>query len=116
MTKEEIDEASQHNEPTQVVYEMPAEVVTGATLMKIARGEELKIGDRECRYVSDLDGLKEAGKSLYGGGFLLSSAAAEKASAAAEKARAAAEKARAQRIELSARERKMVEGLNKSDQ
>ncbi len=105
--------AAQHEEPTTPVYLYPEEIITSAILGKIGSNAELEITKDEAAYVRNLDGLKEIGKDLYGGGMLLSRAAAEKARAAAEKARAAAEKARAVTISLSDRERAIVEQLNK---
>ena len=104
---------AQKKEPTTPVYDYPAEVISSATLGKISNCGTLEILSDECRYVHNLDGFKEIGKGLYGGGFLLSTAAAEKARAAAEKARAAAEKARAVKIELSERERAIVAELDR---
>ena len=99
----------QKTEPTNVVYDFPPEVITSATLGKIANGGDLEIRADECRYIHDLDGMKDIGKGLFGGGFLLSSAAAEKA-------RAAAEKARAVPVRLSEREREIVNALDRAAQ
>ena len=104
---------AQKAEPTNPVYDYPPEVISSALLGKVANGGDLQILSDECRYVHNLDGFKDLGKGLYGGGFLLSRAAAEKARAAAEKARAAAEKARAVKIELSARERAIIDELDR---
>ena len=119
-TLRQLIQKAQETEPTNTVYDLPDEVCTSATIQKIARGEELKIMGDECQYIHNLDKMKEDGRGLFGGGFLLSRAAAEKARAAAEKARAAAEKARAAaekaraiKIELSDREKAIVEQLNK---
>ena len=110
--REWVQEA-QKNEPTTPVYEYPAECVSSAVLGKIANGGDLQIRADECVYIRDLDGFKEIGKGLFGGGFLISRAAAEKARAAAEKARAAAEKARAVKIGLSPREIAIVDELDR---
>ena len=112
-TLRQLIQKAQETEPTNTVYDLPDEVCTSSTIQKIARGEELKIMGDECQYIHNLDKMKEDGRGLFGGGFLLSRAAAEKARAAAEKARAAAEKARAIKIELSDREKAIVERLNK---
>ena len=117
---------AQKTEPSAPVYEYPAECVSSAVLGKIANGGYLQINANECAYIRDLDGFKEIGKGLFGGGFLISRAAAERARAAAEKARAAAEKARAAaekeraaaekaravKIELSPRELAIVSELD----
>jgi len=95
----------------------PEELVTAATLQKVARrGVAFEVRPEECCFVRKLDAAN--GKGIFGGGFLLGrkatdrKAAAEKA--AAEKAaaeKAAAEKAAAERWELSQRERIMLEKL-----
>ena len=95
----------QHNEPTTPVYEYPDTVVSSAVIGKIANCGELEIMADECQYIHNLDGMKEIGKGLFGGGFLISRAAAEKA-------RAAAEKARAVKIQLSPREQEIVNKLS----
>ena len=97
-------------------YEYPVEVLTAATIQKIAsKGQELKIKADDCYFIRALDAQRPQ-KSIYGGGFLLSEkAAVEKA--AAEKAaveKAAAEKAAAvprQVWSLSEEERKIVRSL-----
>ncbi len=104
----------------------PDTVVTSAILGKIIdRHVELKIRTEECQWIRNLDSLSRAGKSLWGGGFILSErAAAERAAAeraAAERAaaeRAAAERAAAERaagifITLSPAEQAIVERLTK---
>ena len=96
---------AQKAEPTTPVYDYPDEVISSALLGKIGSNAELEIRAEETAYIHNLDGFKEIDKGLFGGGFLLSRAAAEKA-------RAAAEKARAVKIELSDREKAIVETLN----
>lgn len=98
----------QHQEPTTPVYQYPDEVISSALLGKIGSNAELEIRKDEAAYIHNLDGFKEIDKGLFGGGFLLSRAAAEKA-------RAAAEKARAVKIELSSREKKIVEDLDEAN-
>jgi hypothetical protein len=89
-------------------YELPNEVVTSARLGKIcSRGADLKLAAKDCFYVHDLDGMKEAGKGLYGGGYLLSAAAA---AAAAETIKAMEQKETI-KVALSERERAIVAGL-----
>ena len=104
---------AQKADPTSPVYEYPDEVISSALLGKIANGGDLELASSECQYIHNLDGMKDIQRGLFGGGFLLSRAAAEKARAAAEKARAAAEKARAVKISLSAREVEIVNNLSK---
>ena len=85
--------------------------MTAARLGTVAkRCIPFRVSKQECSFVRKLDNQKP-GAALYGGGFLLSDkAAAEKA--AAEKA--AAEKAAAEKVELSEREREIVESLGVS--
>lgn len=86
-------------------YELPNEVVTSARLGKItSRGAELKLAAKDCFYVHDLDGMKEAGKGLYGGGYLLSAAAAAETIKAMEQKETV-------KIQLSDRERAICEKL-----
>lgn len=81
-------------------YAYPDCLITAAIMGKIVkRGLELKINKSECAYVSNIDYLKDIGKGLYGGGFLLSE-------------KAAAEKAAASRLKLSEREREIIKMLN----
>ena len=70
------------------VYDYPDNVVTTARLGKIAtRGIDVKWDKSSCRFIRSIASGQAMGKSLFGGGFLLSEkAAAEKA--AAEKAAA----------------------------
>ena len=92
-------------------WQLPDHVVTAARLGTVAkRCIPFRVSKQECSFVRKLDNQKP-GAALYGGGFLLSDkAAAEKA--AAEKA--AAEKAAAEKVELSEREREIVESLGVS--
>ena len=91
----------------------PDVVITSATLGRIIdRGVELKIRTEECQWIRNLDSLSRAGKSLWGGGFILSErAAAERAAAE----RAAAERTGAQgtTVILSPAEQAIVEQLSK---
>ena len=94
----------------------PDTVVTSAILGRIIdRHVELKIRTEECQWIRNLDSLSRAGKSLWGGGFIISErAAAERA--AAERAaaeRAAAERAAGTTIILSPAEQAIVEQLSK---
>ena len=92
-------------------WQLPGHVVTAARIGNLAKhGISFRVSKEECSFVRKLDNQKP-GAALFGGGFLLSEkAAAEKA--AAEKA--AAEKAAAEKVELSVRERKIVEALKVS--
>jgi len=59
------------------VYVYPDNVVTSALLGKILH-EDLKIKKSECHFISNLDFLRKKHKSLFGTGFLVSDAVAEK--------------------------------------
>jgi hypothetical protein len=97
------------NRVTLPKYVYPDCVLTAATIQKIAKyGQSLKIRPEDCHFIRAIDSQKATGKSVFGGGMLLSEkAAAEKA--AAEKA--AAEKAAATRWALSDRELAIVSAL-----
>ena len=64
-------------------YSYPDEVITATKMQYLSRyGQSLTIYPDECERITELDAQKEAGKELYGGGFLISEkAAAEKAAA-----------------------------------
>lgn len=109
-----VADACKQEPSAQNTYEYPAEVVTSALIMKIARrGIRFRVKGAECSFVRSLDGQKAAGQGLFGGGFLISpEAAAEKA--AAEKAAAERmEAGGAYTVELSGRERALVESLSR---
>ena len=96
-------------------YKYPEEVITPATITKyVKNGANIKIKASEAKFIRKLDAQTLLGdKAIYGGGFLISKAAAEKA--AAEKA--AAEKAAAEKEvtlwELSQRELAIIDRLGK---
>lgn len=100
-------------------YEYPWHIVTAALLQKYCHyGVDFKIRRSECVRVPRLDEQKDFGKTIFGGGLLLSDEAArrheEAARAAAEKAaaeRAAAERAAARVWRLSEREKEIVRSL-----
>ena len=121
-----INEAQAIEDKTKRGFVYPWNIVTAATLQKItAHGVELKIGKRSSFPIKDCDAAKAAGRSLFGGGYLLSTraaaerAAAERAAAeraAAERAaaeRAAAERAAATELQLSPRELRIIAELDK---
>ena len=112
-----------HAELPNYVY---PDCVVSVGVNKLAKwGQPLKIMAKDAQFIRALDAQKEAGKAIFGGGFLLSEkaaaekAAAEKAAAekaAAEKAaaeKAAAEKAAATEWSLSEREQLLVQQLGK---
>lgn len=88
-------------------YSYPANVVSPALLKKISkRGCELKIRKSDCVAITHIDSQRKSGKTLFGGGWLLSERAAAE--------RAAAERAAARNItywELSDREREIIKSL-----
>ena len=113
-----INEAQAIEDKTKRGFVYPWNIVTAATLQKItAHGVELKIGKRSSFPIKDCDAAKAAGRSLFGGGYLLSTrAAAERA--AAERAaaeRAAAERAAATQLTLSTREQRIIKKLDEQD-
>lgn len=83
-------------------YEYPSEVVVAAPVAKLSKyGVALTIARVECVKVTALDSQKAEGKSIFGGGFLLSKQAAAKEAAAKE----------VTYWELSERERAIIEKL-----
>ena len=103
------EEAKKQKGKTLPKYTYPVEVLTAATIQKIARyGQTLRIKAEDCAFVRTLDAQKQTGKALFGGGVLLSErAAAERAAAE----RAAAERINATVWKLSERELKIIEEL-----
>ena len=103
------DEIQEANRNTLPKYEYPDEIVTAAIVQRWTRyGIDFRLDKEACVRVSGLDAQKESGKSIYGGGFLLSErAAAERAAAE----RAAAERAAATRWKLSEREQRIIANL-----
>ena len=108
--REKIAEAQKKEDAELGRYDIPDNVLTSARIGKICTNarSDLRIKFTEAEKIRQLDGFKEIGKGLYGGGFLLSRAAAERAAAE----RAAAEKT-FHKIELSARERAIVAELDR---
>ena len=85
-------------------YDYPDCVAAPARMTKLAKyGQAIRIPEADCSFTRALDAQREAGKAIFGGGFLISQ------KAAAEKA--AAEKAAAHRWTLSDREREVIAGL-----
>lgn len=112
----------------QFIY--PDNLVTAALLQKVAaNGLDIAIPKGSCRYVKDSDSAKAAGRSIFGGGYLLSDKYAQRVREVFERAEArtkeraieniakrAAERAAATLLVLSPRERFMLEQLNKQEQ
>lgn len=90
-------------------YDYPAEVLTTNTIQKLAgRGIDLRIREEDCFFIRVLDSQRNMKKSLYGAGFLLSKNATAEKKAAEKKA---AEKDKIIELELSDREKEIIEQL-----
>ena len=116
--RDAVIEAQPDEDKTKQGFVYPDNIVTSAILGKIAKRDiELKIRKKACEAIKQSDSAEEQGRALYGGGFIMSDrAAAERA--AAERAaaeRAAAEGAAATRLNLSEREKAIIERLNEQD-
>ena len=86
-------------------YTYPSHIVTAALLQRYSRyGINFKVHKKDCTPVYALDAQRSTGKTIFGGGLLLSDWAAAE--------RAAAERAAAVKWELSARERAIVDSLS----
>lgn len=104
-----VADACEQEPSAQNTYEYPAEVVTSALIMKIARrGIRFRVKDAECAFVRSLDGQKATGQGLFGGFLISPEAAAEKAAAERKEADSLYV------IGLSERERALVESLSRS--
>ena len=90
-------------------YTYPDHILTAAMLQRYSKyGIDFSVKRENCQFISKLDAQKESGKSIFGGGLLLSDeSAAERAAAE----RAAAERAAATVWKLSSRELEMVAAL-----
>ena len=100
------EKALNENKVSLPKYEYPNNVITSATIQKIAKWQTLKIKDEDCYFIRRLD--NQNGKAIFGGGFLLSEKAAAK-KADAEKA--AGEKAAVHSWKLSEREKEIIQNL-----
>ena len=117
--KQAVDVIRRETVRTVPKYTYPDHVLTASMLHRYSKyGINFSVRRGQCRFISKLDTQAEKGKSIYGGGLLLSnSAAAERAAAeraAAERAaaeRAAAERAAAHVWNLSDRERRLVDEI-----
>ena len=89
-------------------YEMPDNIITAAKLAYFSKnGVDLKIRSSRSRYTRSLKSMRDKGKMIYGGAFILSE------NTAAEKA--AAEKAAAIFWPLSDEEKELTAALDKSE-
>ena len=109
LIKKVNDENQKANKTELPKYEYPDEIVTAAIVQRWTRyGIEWRLEKNACVRISGLDSQIAVGKSIYGGGYLLSErAAAERAAAE----RAAAERAAATRWQISEREQRIIAGL-----
>ena len=86
-------------------YVYPDHILTGKEYRLAKYGQTLRIRHADCVSVSEMDVQKTEGKTIFGGGLLLSErAAAERAAAE----RAAAERAATTKWQLSEREKRMI--------
>lgn len=110
-----LKEANRQPDKTQAKYTYPDAVCTGSMLNYLsAHGEALRIQARDSYLIGAVDSQKAAGKTIFGGGLLLSEKAAAEKAAATQAEKAAAEKAAATQWALSDRERaiqKAMEGM-----
>ena len=118
LVNDKVDELRRREHVEILKYEYPDNIVTAAMMQRWSKyGIEFMVRREDCAHIGKLDAQKERGKTIFGGGLLLSErAAAERA--AAERAaaeRAAAERARAHRWKLSDRERAIVAMLGGDD-
>jgi len=92
-------------------YTYPPNVRSAALLGRVA-SVDFSVGASECESIAKMDSQREVGKSIFGGGFILSDRAAAELKAAELKA--AELKAAVDAIEwgLSERERAIIERLN----
>ena len=98
--KQAIMKAQETPSKAKKGFVYPDNIVTAATLGKLAaHATEFIVRKKSCQYIHDSDSAKAQGRSLYGGGFILSD-------------RAAAERAAASRLNISPRERLLIEHLN----
>lgn len=109
------DAVQKQNKKEFPKYTYPDYVCTSAMVQRYSHyGVDFRVLPEDCTFIPAMDAQRAVGKSIFGGGYLLSErAAAERA--AAERAaaeRAAAERAAAQRWTLSARELNMVQAMS----
>ena len=103
---EELQKANKKSVPK---YVYPDNIMTAAKCQWFAAHHTpYRLNARDCIFVSKIDAM--GGKGIFGGGLLLNTrAAAERAAAE----RAAAERAAAHRWELSEREKRLIEMMDK---
>ena len=95
-------------------YKYPKEVLTATRLGYLAKyGVKVELKENECMFYRALDKQKENGKGIFGSGFLVSKAAAERLAAAEIQAEKNKEIQAEKEIvwELSEREKAIVDNL-----
>ena len=106
--REQVIAAQPSEDKTKQGFVYPDNIVTSAVLGRlVAHSTELKIRKVSCEHIRTSDSAEEQGRSIYGGGYILSDRATAE--------RAAAERAAATRLNISAREREIIERLNEQD-
>ena len=116
LVNEAVERSRAEATRTVPTYQYPHHIVTAAMLQRYCRyGVDLKITRDECVRVARLDAQRPLKKSIFGGGLLLSDAAARRHAAADRLAAERAEMERQGAIEwqLSERELQIVEELSK---
>ena len=108
-----IDEAQPKEDKTKRGFVYPDNIITAGLLGKIAeRGVELRISKTACEYIKQSDSAEEQGRSLFGGGYIVSDRIARER---AEAERIARERAEATQLNLSDREKAIIARLNEQD-
>lgn len=101
------------------IYRYPDNVISAGGLGAIvSRGISFRIDSTEMEHVGTLDCQRSNKKGIFGGGFLISDQAAERAREAAERAREAAEREKKEKSviwELSQREREIIKRLSRAE-
>ena len=94
-------------------YEFPDCVVTAAILQRWSKhGINYRLNKEDCVRISTLDSMKEAGKAIYGGGYLLSEDAAKVRAEAEQQALAIAARGGVRTVwPISERERRVADCL-----
>lgn len=112
--KDAVDSAQHIEDKTKLGFVHSPYIATSAKLGYItSHATELKIRKSDCEYIRDSDDAKSKGRSLFGGGFILSERAAAERVAAE---RVAAARAAATNIELSDREKEIVRRLSENSE
>ena len=106
--KKAMDEVLKETRRELPKYSYPDEVMTSTKLAYFSKyGVEYSVKKDESKQINALDAQRAAGKAIFGKGYLISKRAAAE--------RAAAERAAAERWQLSAREQRIVESLEKEN-